>query len=65
MQDFFAERGIELVISQEIPEVEGTRKVFMATFPAHHIPAPKAKDGKEWLKAGVEEGKVFRYLLWY
>ena len=39
----FKERGIELVISQEIPEAEGTKKAFIVTFPVHHISVPEAK----------------------
>lgn len=38
--------------SQATPEAaaEGSRKVFMATFPAHHNSAPKEEAGEEWLK---------------
>ena len=47
MEEVFKERGIELVTSQDIPEGEGTRKAFMATFPAHHILVAKEKGGQE------------------
>ena len=33
-------------------------KASMATFPAHHILAPKGKGGENQLKTRVEEGKV-------
>jgi hypothetical protein len=46
VEEVFKERGIELVISQEIPETEGTRRAFTATFPAHDTSAPKVKGGE-------------------
>lgn len=47
VQEIFGERCTEIVASPEIPETEGARESFIATFPAHHIPAPKATGGKE------------------
>jgi hypothetical protein len=45
--DFFEERNITITTSSTIPEAEGSKKAFMATFAAHHIPAPKVKGGEE------------------
>jgi hypothetical protein len=47
VEEIFEERNIDVVTSQEILEAEGSRKTFIATFRAHHIPAPKAKGGEE------------------
>jgi hypothetical protein len=47
VEEVFKERGIELVTLKDIPEAEGTRIAFMATFPARHISTPKVKGREE------------------